>query len=518
MALPVWGCPWHGLVKGGALALPNGQTMDFPQPDAPWDLPWLAGSTALIAHPAPPPIVRSPSEAAADTAAGREWRNTAILAGSELYGRNLGGWIYIDPAGDCWRVTTTLSAAHISGGTATFTLSRFGVMGGAPEQYSYNVTVPDMGQATPTIVGSSGSRAVRRYHSSPTGAAAVFEVSAEFAQDSLQSWRWRPIGWVEALLSGPGAACVISVIVRKTRAQTLGTAGREVVPGQPDNYWLQTLPDSVYRLVQGAQPPYSTAILSHQSVSGVASAGFSGYVVGVFYDAAGALHELTINEQALTTLDIPFVTHTGETEWVGTAINDFAATFTVTEAWSCTLTINYALDGVVVGSYSATVSETSTNTAVYDGNYSTSVTTNFSPGGSFSESASAPWTTTGIGGAWYSPFFPVYEAGEVPLGMGGGATLNRWRDSGSADGYFQPCPVRHSNQLFGLANWWIPESGTAGLITYAPLAVTPSGAATLPELVIAKNTARYAFDQPGYGSWCPVTGQAARDTAPVCWV
>ena len=124
------GNPFHGLVKGGQLTLPNGATMPYPQPVGEH---WKKGSTELIKHPNAPGITRTPEQQAEDTAAGLEWWDRAILSGNQLYGKELPGWIYIDPNGDRWLVTTTLSSAHLSGGVCTVTLARFGVLGGEPE-------------------------------------------------------------------------------------------------------------------------------------------------------------------------------------------------------------------------------------------------------------------------------------------------------------------------------------------------------------------------------------------------
>ena len=72
MTKPMWGCPWHGLVTVSGLTLPNDTTIPFPGPGVLND---TAGDTILLKVPGVPEIERSPEEAAADAAAGRQWWN-----------------------------------------------------------------------------------------------------------------------------------------------------------------------------------------------------------------------------------------------------------------------------------------------------------------------------------------------------------------------------------------------------------------------------------------------------------
>lgn len=73
MTAPVWGCPYHGLVRGWQLTLPNGRTITnrFFADDA-------IGSV-LVRVPGVPGVVRTPDEVASDTALGYQWRNAAAL-------------------------------------------------------------------------------------------------------------------------------------------------------------------------------------------------------------------------------------------------------------------------------------------------------------------------------------------------------------------------------------------------------------------------------------------------------
>lgn len=86
MTAPAWGCPFHGLVRGNQLTLPNGRTITnrFFVDDA-------IGSV-LVRVPGVPEVTRTPEEAASDTALGYQWRNAAALVLGGQSGRLLMAW------------------------------------------------------------------------------------------------------------------------------------------------------------------------------------------------------------------------------------------------------------------------------------------------------------------------------------------------------------------------------------------------------------------------------------------
>lgn len=509
--VPPWGCPWHGLIKGYRLALPNGTSPLFPQP-SPFGT-WQMGSTSLIQHPGAAEIVRSPDEAAADAAAGRQWWNKAVLAGDTLHGHALGGWIYIDSAGACWLATTTLSELHIEGGLATLTLKRFGVLGGKEEVHAYTFTMPDMGQAEPVLEGSSGLYRVSRYHANKTGSAAVFEVSAEFLGELYSRWRWRPCGWVELELSGPGAACVVTARTVKTRTETLGTASGTPLVLVDDHWYVEEKVGGGTRLTQtptGATTYYR--IVQHFAVSSTESSGYSGYVVGMFYGDSG-LRELTLSESAVTPYSSPVAVHTGPT--------DFAPSVPVTGTWTSTttfdtsLTVTYAIDGEPVCSYvhSATQSSSQTGVITESGSSLTfSNSADFTPGGSRSDSGSLTWLQDGMGGLGgdYINRLAAADSPElIPRNMGGNRVAYQWSLVGDAKQSVRFSPARHSNALYGLYQAVSNPAPEIAQNLYLPEVATFGGPLTLPAL-------DGGFDFL-YGSWCPVTGQAARALEPVCF-
>src|SRR5512139_4035362 len=79
------GCPYHGRVVANQLTLPNSQTITYPSP--------ADGRTQLIRHPLAATPTRTPTELAAETVAGYQWKNYAVLAGSgsQVCGQELSG-------------------------------------------------------------------------------------------------------------------------------------------------------------------------------------------------------------------------------------------------------------------------------------------------------------------------------------------------------------------------------------------------------------------------------------------
>ena len=232
--VPPWGCPWHGLVKNSVVHLPNGTQRPYPQPPGQG---WRGGCASLIARP-DMPAIETPAEQAAD---GMEWRNTATLAGvSSLHGRSLGAsaWIYIDPAGDRWRVTTTLSTVNLltPPSAVTVKLDRFGVFGGQPQAYEYSVPLPALGQESPSIGTVNAIRAVV-FDVRAQGEGVIFMVhvnwltAASGAQPN-DHFGDMPVGWLELTLAGPGADCSVTLLTLKTTRANIGGCGWRGAAGE----------------------------------------------------------------------------------------------------------------------------------------------------------------------------------------------------------------------------------------------------------------------------------------------
>ncbi|MDO9596742.1 MAG: hypothetical protein Q7J47_03380 [Azoarcus sp.] len=236
----IWGRPWHGLVSGGVLTLPNGSTMAHPQPAGTAD---QAGAAYRVAVPGTPAVFRTTEQLADDTAAGRQWRSVATLSGSrmQLYGQHLDGWIYVDPAGARWLVKTgTLLTAAVALGasiTATITLTRFGDFSAAPLVVTRTVTLADPGQGAP-IQAISGA-ALETYwvmlcDLSPQGDRAALMMHAlRFSADAeTDNYTRYPLGYIELALTGAGSSPTVTLSVLRTRAQTIQSS--YVVSGPGD--------------------------------------------------------------------------------------------------------------------------------------------------------------------------------------------------------------------------------------------------------------------------------------------
>lgn len=95
------GQPYHGLWKAGYITQPNGSTKACPAP--------VNDGVTLLRVPGLPAVSRGTDEAAADTAAGREWRTYALISGGcyggsgPVIGNDGAAYIwYIDPAKVRW--------------------------------------------------------------------------------------------------------------------------------------------------------------------------------------------------------------------------------------------------------------------------------------------------------------------------------------------------------------------------------------------------------------------------------
>ncbi len=245
----VIGHPWHGLVSGGVLTLPDGQLMPYPQPGGAEH--WELTAAHRVAVPGVPPVERTPDQAAADNLAGMQWRNTALISGgaSQLYGRPLGAgcWVWIDDAGDRWLVdASALHGQDWTAGTVPASVSvtvrpfgRFTSEAAAPTVIS--VAIPDLGQSGPALqIGPSAVTDVFRtglFSIDPTGRRAAFMLM--FGADTWPSYK-HPCGWFELQMAGSGADISASIDVIAGRLQTLGgdATVTDDSPPAPDAYRL----------------------------------------------------------------------------------------------------------------------------------------------------------------------------------------------------------------------------------------------------------------------------------------
>lgn len=582
--LTQWGHPWHGLVTGGQLALPNGTSMTYPQP-ATGDWPYLQGATSLIDFGAPDVTISQE-----DAAQGMEWRSVATLSGAEsqIYGKALGAgrWIYKAPSGDRWLI----NAGTINGRSAeaaslgvSLSVQRFGEFPaeGRSAVYAVPVQLPaDWGQSEPEIKDSGGtpigigSLILRLQMVRPDGGAAIFALDYSSFAEELPP---RAFGFAELVLSGDGAGMSAVLNIIRTRSQTAGEGinqpfevtyrringavirtvdGSFDPPCTPRQVVLEeemvaflsssypyTGPSSpgieaAYQELLSIMPPpaenlrspgwydgsaynFSQGFLEH---SGAARFANLGTVIALFYRADGSIGEITFDED-LSVSHVPrpiainsqspfrrvfTLTGNGTSSCETTSVVESQMQWTVTWGGSATAVKSLALkvDGAVVWSDTKTQSFSSDYTvqgsgvSAADQSPSGVFSASYSPGGySGSSEFSDMDVNYGAGAA------PTYEFGTaVPnLRLLGGRDL--WREVENVYIVIRSEPHRYAPAVVGIVqhrdNLRTPLSPVA----------TPSGAraAVMPA----------AFEDGAVdlmGSHCPVTGEVAIDTVPVCWV
>ncbi|WAC45571.1 hypothetical protein OU997_05210 [Pseudomonas sp. SL4(2022)] len=218
----IWGWPWHGLISRASsfspstLQLPNGIQRDHDMPEQPW-------YTYRLKVPGVAEVTRTAEQVAADLALGMQWRNEAILCGSgyQMYGKDLGGWIYCAPDGSRWIINRQARTA-----------TRMGAIGKPADVRALTVNMPaDNGQATPVVSFGSGPVFVvideMPSDISPDGRRAIL---MQYCNDPAYSPGERriPLGFLLAEVSGGlTTPFALNVTVLHNRAATLGLSAYE---------------------------------------------------------------------------------------------------------------------------------------------------------------------------------------------------------------------------------------------------------------------------------------------------
>ncbi|MEQ7921135.1 hypothetical protein ABQX22_18200 [Xanthomonas sp. WHRI 1810A] len=171
----VW--PWHGMVRGAVVHLPNGDTRPYIQPPGLQTSLYGPGDTHLIQVEGIEPI--TPEEAASAPPGGEYWAGQALITGSSLYNRSLQGWIFQAEDGSRWRASFIPGTIDAESTVVQITLTRFGEFGVAPETHTTRLTAP-FGQTDFTTrlklfgnLGAASDVAVRLHSVSRTGRTAV---------------------------------------------------------------------------------------------------------------------------------------------------------------------------------------------------------------------------------------------------------------------------------------------------------------------------------------------------------
>lgn len=330
----VWGRPWHGLVEGGVLTLPNDSTMAHPQPGG--SRHWEYTAAHVLQVPGTPAVVRSPEQQTADTAVGRQWLDKAIISGgnSMLYGVPLGAgrFVWADETGARWLVDA--SALHgQSWSSATvptsvqITVKPFGRLGVAEQPPTpITVTVPSLGQSSPPLYDVSTEITTfspSLFSLNRTGSAATFMLHYQLTRAWLAE-RW-PCGWFELQLSLNEGVPTAQIVLLHDRLSTLGgntqtTSGYVDACSPPADsgpgyaLWVAgTQDDQQNGSCTGYLDQVYTAVASRSDLSATharywptswpdslmqdqtCAEWYSGMVVAIWYDDAGARKTLTLD-------------------------------------------------------------------------------------------------------------------------------------------------------------------------------------------------------------------------------
>lgn len=516
----IFGNPYHGPVQGGMLTLPTEATRSYPQPDGTW--PDQAGATHLLRRPGYPAVSRTEEQELADAAAGYQWRNQAMLSGGrqQLYGENLDGWIYIDPAGERWwiRIDTDLAAtafAFISSLALDFTVQRFGEFGMGADGFTVSKSLGDWGQSGyPALtdldseVSFLGEAHLVLDAVLPAGSKAALCVhrrrltSSTLGDDTVDVSVRHPVGWLQIAVESVDGLPVLTLSVLKSRGETL-----QVVTNTRDPYPSQTVHPALIDL----GPEIGIQVGSY---------GFEFEfmrLVGLWADPdADVWHWLGLR-----------LKHEGT---VSTSIDTDGPVYVVPVEIAFDHWMALELDGA----------EKMRVATDYSIQYERRATYSPSGGGaSLTLGGSAFDLSVTIDGVSYSmvgspPSDVVYPYPSVTFVDMGVETnpgdvydepeaavlsmvfKSMWRQS--LRGVLVPPEpyrvkvdvCRQSPQVFTLRMHLL--SGTVSEFVYWPR-LTPSG------LVGAKTTRPYSASERLYGSWCPHTAQAlSMEASPVCWV
>lgn len=549
--LSALGCPWHGLIEGAQLTLPNDTQIAMRQPAG--GLRYERGNTQLIALPTAPVTARTPEQADADDAAGMQWLNQALIAGDQIHGRSIGQghWIYHDDDSKNWLVETTLQNAGPAQSDCTVTLRRFGVFGGEPESHEYTVPVTGVEAARSWWGLNASNVQVRMYSTHPQGRAAVFAVLGLFsgAED------WRPIAWLEMTLSGAASSCIIECVVLHDAQSTRGSRPFD------DSGTFTELFERYDRVVDTqitdttveAYPSCSGTYESVESYTFEPSGDASGYlvipageyvqrssraacIVGIYYSPAGDLQRMTLNADITWTVTAPTPAPQMTQSKVyrySVAASGGACARTVEEATpghfvvSQTVTtvsaasLEFQLDGVPVMSESVTYTAVVTSTMSWVSGYFPGEpdTTGYSHVMSWDvtndRGYAASDSSSQAGSSVFSRPWSILRPGTDMLREPRVFTSSPPQIDIDA---LVATASRNANGVFS-----IDIMTTAAGVSYprehafTAAVATPGGRIDVPPLSVTRNSSLDPVPLP-YGSYNPITGAAARTlNSPVCW-
>jgi len=291
-----FGCPYHGMIMGGEIHLPNGEKVPAPQPGG--LIVTYSGSTTVLELSGSTLLQRMPwapggTDTEEDVLAGRHWADYAILGGNDqrLHGKRLQhSWIYAAPDGNPWRINAA-NLYSITVGTplsAEISVNAFGRVGAPSVTHRYTVNLPSTGQ---TMAGLGSWRYAFLHDITPDGSKAIFALYYQNTSgDTARFGALHPIGFLQLSLSGtPGIDFEATLSVLKTDVQTLGALTHTPAVEEEREY----VPYNLER-VDGEYRWSSIVQTLAMAAYGPEERGISGRVVAMWYDEAGEVYPVTM--------------------------------------------------------------------------------------------------------------------------------------------------------------------------------------------------------------------------------
>lgn len=517
----IMGTPYHGPVQGDVLTLPNATTKAYLQPDD--QEPDTACTAHLLKVPGIAEVSRTVDELAADAAAGRQWRNKAMLSGHrfQLYGQNLDGWVYIDSAGDRWLVKITNDLGTVSFNLSTaisidLSFTRFGAFGKDADTVTRTVGLSYYGQPNAPFDGFPSGVGVNE--SITTASFLIDGIYSDGSKVALVVRRFRPgykapgqgedvfykhpLGWLEIAITGLGGDPTVTLSVLKTRDETLVVVDDTESDGRTAGAYPALAPDGI----------------------GLATTeGTYGYRLELLRLLAAWPDEATGGWEFVALRYVNTLSASGSVSGSGTSY-----TTSTSAAYDCTMTIE------VGGAVQSTLG------------YTASISGSLILNSTGATPPAVTWTVSNVpeekellfrGASYTQTGPPLYEEGNAGdtytvdlLNYGSifdsvsadktGAYRSTWRqrlllpttvlvpgiDSITVD------VQRYSLKAFGFRYRLQTTPGGAGDFVHMPR-VTPSG--------VQGSEVGSTFDEDArlYASWCPHTEVLTDlETTPICWV
>jgi len=485
-----FGHPWHGLYSNatGNVTPPAGPAFAIPGVPPNGDLFNPPGFCVKLAKPGLPAV----SNDAADIAAGRTWLNYALLSGGyqRLYGRDMGGPIYIAGDGSAWHVDINRNPTSAGGVTRLEIILNLTNFGEISDPAAAVVTQSTAMVNAPFTGGDITGYGVLSIVEDINENGSKFLISVFVPLPATPIPSRRVLGLFEVTIAGIPPAATASIT---KLADIIDSAGQTTSMNQ---VW------KIAYLDNNSAPQY--LVQANPAAPGwVARNNWRSWPVSQNdyneqTDLIGARYVAGV-AQVMTLYRKEHFTGTGDIAISGVVTSPvFDCLFTFTKSSTYTVSAELRAAGVAIfsQSYSVTASGTASVNLSAAGSpvstYSSSTIFNFGSGGSTTIPNIEDWVYGQIGGA----------ASFAHLGPNGGP--NPYTIFGG---------WRYSNTVYGLINRepLLPDTPLTDNVIFRGVVGALGSDSTIYAPTPFSSGAKYASEHP-------VTGAIARDTTPVCWI